>query len=67
MTWLYDDHQDLAFELVPQGQPFADAELSRDAVAEALMQVITGELEIPWKASYGIGKPHTHFDKPRFY
>lgn len=70
LTWLFDDATDTDYELVPSGQTFADAEVSREAVVHAVLDILAASgraAGIEWKASYGVGKPGTHYGKPSFY
>lgn len=70
LTWLFDDASDTTYELVPSGQPFADAEVSREAVVQAVLDILTDAgpaAGIEWNMSYGVGKPGTHYGKPSFY
>ena len=58
LTWLFDDDVDREYELVPSGQPFADAEVSRQAVVQAILDLLADD-DHPWQTSYGVGKPGT--------
>lgn len=66
LTWLFDDDADREYELVPSGQRFADAEVSRQAVVQAILDLLADD-DHPWQTSYGVGKPGTHFAHPSFY
>ena len=66
LTWLYDDLQDREYELVPSGTAFADAEVTREAVVQALLDLLNDE-NLTWDVTYGVGKPDTHYGKPSFY
>lgn len=65
LTWLYDDPSKKNYELVPSGQTFVDAEVSRDAVVQAILDILSGQK--PWQASYGVGEPGTAYEHPSFY
>lgn len=68
LTWLYDDEKDREYELVPSGEVFRDAEVSREAVAEAIFHICQYKDEEKYtRKSFGAGKPDTHYDKPSFY
>ena len=69
LTWLYDDpSQSQNYELVPSGEPFADAEVSREAVVQAIIRVVTDAEPGKYvRTTFGVGQPGTHFDKPSFY
>ena len=61
LTWLFND------ELVPSGVEFADAEVSRQAVTQAILDILNGEESEYVRKSFGLGKPNTHYGKPSFY
>ena len=69
LTWLYDDAtQGKNYELVPSGEPFADAEVSREAVVQAIIEILTAmPPEKSSRTTFGVGQPGTHYDKPSFY
>ena len=68
LTWLFDSQTDREVELVPEGQAFADAEVSREAVVDVIQTILLDEDQSKWiRRSFGVGKPGTHFDKPSFY
>ena len=68
LTWLYDDAEDREYELVPSGEIFRDAEVSREAVAEAIFHIWQHRDDEKYiRKSFGTGKPGTHYDKPSFY
>lgn len=67
LTWLFNDESDREYELVPSGVEFADAEVSRQAVAQAILDILNGEESEYVRKSFGLGKPNTHYGKPSFY
>ena len=69
LTWLYDDAaQSQNYELVPSGEPFADAEVSREAVVQAIIQILSDKQPEKYlRATFGVGQPNTHYSKPSFY
>lgn len=67
LTWLYDKAGDRNYELVPSGQVFQDAEVSREAVVAAILDIMADRTDRFHRASFGIGEPETHYPKPSFY
>jgi len=68
LTWLYNDSKKLDYELVPSGTEFKDAEISREAVVQGIMEVLTSDDQNKYsKKTFGLGEPNTHYDKPSFY
>lgn len=67
LTWLFNDESDREYELVPSGAEFADAEVSRQAVTQAILDILNGEESEYVRKSLGLGKPNTHYGKPSFY
>lgn len=67
LTWLFNDESDREYELVPSGVEFADAEVSRQAVTQAILDILNGEESEYVRKSFGLGKPNTHYGKPSFY
>ena len=55
------------YELIPEGAPFNDAQVTREAVVKAVTISYNVEDETPFsRASIGVGEPGTHYDKPSF-
>lgn len=67
LTWLFNDESDREYELVLSGVEFADAEVSRQAVTQAILDILNGEESEYVRKSFGLGKPNTHYGKPLFY
>lgn len=66
MAWLYDQENNEKYELIYPGRPFKNAQLTRQAAAKFVADVI----ENPDLASYqsvGIAEPNTQWEKPSFY
>lgn len=66
MSWLYDQDGNEKYELIPKGQPFRDAQLTRQAAARFVADVVANPA-LSSRQSVGLGEPGTHFDKPSFY
>jgi uncharacterized protein YbjT (DUF2867 family) len=65
-TWLYNDASNTKLEAIPKGQPFEDAQITREAVAKFAGDLLTGNADYH-KANLGIGEPDTAWTKPSFY
>ncbi|MCS8569779.1 NAD(P)H-binding protein [Pediococcus pentosaceus] len=66
MSWLYDQDGNENFELVPKGQPMKGTQVTRQAVANFIAQVVEHP-EYESQQSVGIVEPNTAWDKPSFY
>ncbi|ANZ33642.1 NAD(P)H-binding protein [Staphylococcus carnosus] len=68
LTWLYDDPSNTSYELVPTPEILKDAQVTREAVGQAVIDIITDEDQNKYKRKgFGVGEPNTHYDKPSFY
>lgn len=65
-TWLYNDAKKLDVDISPKGEPFKDAQITREAVAKFASDLLTGK-EDYHHANLGIGEPNTEWKKPSFY
>lgn len=66
MAWLYNNDQHLDYKVIPQGSPFKDTQVTRQAVAELVTDIIKNPA-IYQRASIGVAEPNTAWDKPSFY
>lgn len=66
MAWLYDDPNNEQHELIPAGQPFRDTQLTRQAAAAFIADVVA-RTELAAYQSVGLAEPNTQWDKPSFY
>lgn len=65
---MYDQEDDFTYELVLTPESFKDAEVSREAVVQAIYDIITDENQEKYKRKgFGVGRPDTHYPKPSFY
>ncbi|MBA4054288.1 MAG: SAM-dependent methyltransferase [Marivirga sp.] len=67
LTWLYDDHKNKKYLLTLKGQPFDGAQVTREAVAQLVVDIINDKSGKYLKQSLGVGEPDTNWDKPSFY
>ena len=67
LPWLYNNMENTNYELIAEGSPFNDAQVTREAVVKAVYDILHVEDETPFsRASIGVGEPGTHYDKPSF-
>ena len=66
---MYDQEDDFTYELVLTPESFKDAEVSREAVVQAIYDdIITDENQEKYtRKGFGVGRPNTHYSKPSFY
>lgn len=68
LTWLYDQEDDFTYELVLTPESFKDAEVSREAVVQAIYDIVTDENQEKYtRKGFGEERPNTHYAKPSFY
>lgn len=65
-TWLYNDPSKLKVDVSKKGEPFKDAQITREAVANFAAELLTGKQDYH-RESLGIGEPNTAWTKPSFY
>lgn len=65
-TWLYNDPSKTAVDVTKNGEPFKDAQITREVVARFAGDLLTGK-EDYHRESLGIGEPNTEWTKPSFY
>ncbi|GEO69256.1 NAD(P)H-binding protein [Levilactobacillus acidifarinae] len=65
-TWLYDDATKTTVDVTKKGEPFKDAQITREAVATFAGDLLTGKQDYH-RESLGIGEPDTAWTKPSFY
>jgi NADPH:quinone reductase-like Zn-dependent oxidoreductase len=67
LTWLYNDSSNKKYLVTFKGQPFEGAQVTREAVAQLIVDIIEEKSGKYIKTSLGVGEPNTHWDKPSFY
>nr|WP_263314616.1 NAD(P)H-binding protein [Mammaliicoccus sp. Marseille-Q6498] len=65
LTWLYNQ-ENKAYETTQKGEPFTGAQVTRQAVAQLILEIIK-DPTLHSKESIGVNEPNTDFDKPSFY
>lgn len=66
MAWLYNNDQHLDYKIIPQGVPFKDTQVTRQAVAKLVTEIIQ-DPQLYQRTSIGVAEPNTAWDKPAFY
>ena len=66
LTWLYNQEGNEKYMFSQKGEPFIGAQVSRQAVARLIMDIIENPT-IHSNKSLGISEPNTDFPKPSFY
>lgn len=66
ITWLYDQANNTAVHVTRKGEPFTEAQVTRQAVAQFVTDLLTGKADYH-RESLGLGEPGTAYTKPSFY
>ncbi|GLB46443.1 NAD-dependent dehydratase [Philodulcilactobacillus myokoensis] len=66
-TWLYNKNGDENYELTTPDQPLKSAQVTRQAVAKLIYNIICDDEPKYQHASLGVGEPNTYYAKPSFY
>ncbi|URL61807.1 NAD(P)H-binding protein [uncultured bacterium] len=67
VTWLYNKDGDTKYEVTAPGEPLKSAQITRQAVAKFICDLIQCDKSSYQCKSIGLGEPNTYFDKPSFY
>jgi nucleoside-diphosphate-sugar epimerase len=67
LTWLYNDSGNKNYLVTFKGQPFEGAQVTREAVAQLIVDIIEAKSGKFINTSLGVGEPNTNWDKPSFY
>ena len=67
LAWLFNDDNNTAYEVTQSGEPFGGTEVSRQAVAKFIVEILKDDSGKYDRKSLGVNEPNTHFDKPSFY
>ncbi len=67
LTWLYNKEGNKNYVLIPKGEPFKNTQVTRQAVAQAIVDIIGANDQRFSKQSLGVGEPNTEWNKPSFY
>lgn len=66
MSWLYNQDDNYQYEVVPQGQPMKGTQVTRQAVAKLITDMVN-DPKLYAAQSIGVVEPNTEWDKPSFY
>ena len=66
ITWLYNQEGNTNVHITKKGEPFVEAQVTRQAVAQTVVDLLTGKLDYH-RESLGLGEPGTQYFKPSFY
>lgn len=68
ITWLYNEPGNEDYAYTQKGEPFVGAQVTREAVARAVVDIIESQDDMYNKASLGIYEPGSEdLNKPAFY
>lgn len=66
LTWLYNQTGNEDYYLTQKGEPFVGAQVTREAVAQLIVDIIEKPDEYA-NRSIGVSEPNTNWSKPSFY
>lgn len=66
ITWLYNQAGNTQVHVTKKGEPFKEAQVTRQAVAQFVTDLLTGKADYH-RESLGLGEPGTEWSKPSFY
>ncbi|MNN56476.1 hypothetical protein D3C81_1714110 [compost metagenome] len=66
LTWLYNQRGNEAYHLTQKGEPFVGAQVTREAVAQLIFDIIENPAGYA-NTSLGVSEPNTNWSKPSFY
>lgn len=67
LTWLYNREGKEDYHLTLKGEPFVGAQVTRQAVARLIMDLLLADNTKYIRGSIGVSEPNTNFIKPSFY
>ncbi|CAM4025869.1 NAD(P)H-binding protein [Lederbergia lenta] len=66
ITWLYNEDGNTRIHITQKGEPFVEAQVTRQAVSQFITDLLTNRADYH-RASLGLGEPGTEYEKPSFY
>jgi len=66
ITWLYDEEGNTRLHITEKGEPFVEAQVTRQAVSQFITDLLTNRVDYH-RANLGLGEPGTDYTKPSFY
>lgn len=67
LTWLYNQDGNYEYEVTQKDEPFKGAQVTRQAVAQLIVDIVKDTSGKFTNTSIGVGEPNTDFAKPSFY
>jgi hypothetical protein len=67
ITWLYNQPGNTKYMLTAKGQPFEGAQVTRQAVAQLIVDIVNAKDDRFIQKSLGVCEPGTNWGKPSFY
>lgn len=67
LTWLYNQEGNIACSLTQKEEPFIGAQVTRQAVAQLVIDIIQDKSGLYSRTSLGVSEPNTDWPKPSFY
>lgn len=66
ITWLYNEDGNTRVHISQKGEPFVEAQITRQAVSQFITDLLTNHADYH-RANLGLGEPGTEYTKPSFY
>lgn len=66
ITWLYNEEGNTRAHITENGEPFGEAQVTRQAVSQFIADVLTNKVNYHY-GNLGIGEPGTEYSKPSFF
>ncbi|MGZ9818191.1 NAD(P)H-binding protein [Peribacillus simplex] len=66
ITWLYNEDGNTRVHITQKGEPFVEAQITRQAVSQFITDLLTNHADY-YRTSLGLGEPGTEYTKPSFY
>lgn len=66
ITWLYNEDGNTRVHVTQKGEPFVEAQITRQAVSQFITDLLTNHANYH-RASLGLGEPGTEYTKPSFF
>lgn len=67
LAWLFNNDAKFDYETTASGTPFGGTEVSRQAVAKLIVNILTDDSNQFSRQSIGVNEPNTQGNKPSFY
>ncbi|MCD7900590.1 MAG: NAD(P)H-binding protein [Bacteroides sp.] len=67
MAWLYNEEGNSRYELTERDEPFKGTQVTREAVAQLVLEIVQSTDNRFAQRSLGVSEPDTEGDKPSFY